>query len=559
MIQSPAYSSFRHASFQKNRAACKRCRVMKVRCKIDESERSDACLRCSKANAQCIPDRSPAPKRRVGGPADQRVEELEKALKQAHGAIRVLEEAQSSKFPIPREVQALYSPGGAHIQQPALSARLLGPATAPDSILNPFEDIINGMITLKQARDLFDHFTRDLLPACPIVSFPYESFDAIRSTNPLKLHAIICGAMNTMIGFDNFSLEEGLRRHLADRLLVAMDTDEGIIEAIFIIAYWLSPGVDSKRIAPTLMLVSIYHTLSVFNISSDTSNNLQLYRHHLTAFIYLGGLCSASARNFYWKQLVSWSPTLQQAYDTVALQSESPVDQLLLVSARSMRLDQDMAAAFDVKHSEINVSDIKSSLILFKQKIEEMKELLLLNRLLYFEYLTRTTLLHAYAVRYLPKSETEYMTNAWDLLSATHQMVDFFISCRDVLNTFPTFAFYKPIKAIILMQKYETYVANDPNELVGARSYTLKLLECLRTSQQTPSVKRTFLAVQSLNEEIHKNAEYHHSPVLSAVSKWDVEVDVLPEVAKGEDDWAQFMRAFHIPESESEFWDMIGL
>jgi len=564
------------------RVACRRCRTQKVRCSFKDSIGSGCCFRCQKANVHCVPDDTPPPHRNktIQKPkydAELRIRHLEEALMETQNAISAIQPGQPQpkpsrqysfpdvKNPMPQNGEIGYSlnrlpptPAMMRINGNSFVNLPTPPSTAnsPKYEENPFERLLtSGVLTLHQAHGFFNHFQNLLLPMCPHVCFETVPFAEMRRDNPLKLHAIMSAVLNTTAGTEEISLEEGLRSHLADRLHVAMDHDTGMIESLLITQLWSAPSDERRLIAHRVTVFNICHSLCVVNATNgEPSQMVHIFRLYLSVFIMLGAICLSLVRQ---PPMLPWSAALQHAYDEVLHNYDKQSDLQILLSARNIRLEQDVRAAFAAVGPNPDFGTVEELVISFDAQIEEMRSDLFTNRLLVFAYYTMKFNLHDRAVHSLAKGTDLYVKCVERVMSALCTTVEYFISCKPVLDTFPTYVFYKPTKAIMSMFKYSACDLLPEHLHVDAPKYIYQLEECLLSAPKTPSVKRTIPIARMLRNRFCNNDEF---PPRSMMRKfWEADVVDANENHRPVDDWTDFMLSLNIQESDINFWNKVGL
>lgn len=563
----------RYAKLQKSRVACERCRSLKVRCDLTDAGNSQSCFRCQKSNLQCIPDRNPAPKRKkplrvVTEDTDHRIEQLEAALIETRNAVRSIQPKQPvqdlarQQFELPQLFLQAHESAMKrnHLTPPIFPkepSSLPRPPLSTHSSLEPknhFEALLaSGKLGLTQAKEYFQHFMNVLLPACPHVHVEDTPFEQMRMENPLKLHAIIIGVLNTTVCSEDVSLDEGLRAHFAERLHVALGTDTGLIESIMIMLCWSTLTDDSKRLSYSLMLASIAHSLCVVDASRDgLSPTLHMNRLYLSVYIGLGGMC-ASLKVV---PMVRWCAAWQDAYDELLRTSDNRDDYRITVSANVVRLEQEMSTTFDVTGQTLEAHRVEALIAGFDARIEELREDLFTTTLHVFGFYSLKFTLYDRASRYLPRTNASYSNCIREAVSAVQSTVEYFVSNKHLLDTFPPYIQAKPIRAVMSMFKI-CACAEIPSYInVNPQKYMYDVLECFSTAKQTASVVRIQRDMSSMVDRFCRN-DFSEESTLSKL--WKREIMDTVSHQKREENWDDFMKSFNIQQTEVDFWNQLGL
>lgn len=559
-------SQMRSAKSVKNRMACKGCRKLKVRCDFIESLGTASCVRCIKLNRECVADLAPPPKRekpgsKSGANTDNRIEQLEEALLETQNTIKNMrpyqptDAAQFTSLPSPPSAFPNLTTDNFSFESgsnnPFMPTPPSSSSQSPLQNQNSFEVLVaSGLLTLQQMRGLYEHFMTVLLPNCPHLVLENKSFDQLRSEHPLKLHAIISSAANTLVGYGGLSLEAGVRAHLADRLFVAVDTDVAVIESIFIFLMWSSPTLSRNHIALGLMLFHITHSMCVFSKSQEEkSEDIQIDRLYLNTYCALGGT-SPALRN---TPVITWSASLQKANDKVLANLDDKVGYPLTLSALMIRLEQDIYYAFEFQEANVHPSTVNSIVDMFHSQIEQLRGHLSRKfPVQVANYFTLKFVLQDHAVRFLPNDGVTNAVAVKSAINALHSSLDFFMSCRDVLNTLPTFFCYLPIRAMVSLFKYAAVVTLPVNVSVDPDLYLKRLQECLSTVPQTGSIALASETANILGDRFCNNNEFP----LAKLWKPDV-IHSTSQHAKN--DWANFLKLTEVPQYSDDFLADIGL
>ncbi|RDW89700.1 hypothetical protein BP6252_01732 [Coleophoma cylindrospora] len=247
--------------------ACDACRHHKVRCLPDTTvPDSKICQRCAKANRECL---FTAPqKRKQRKRTDTRVAELEREVQ----AMRALFDVR--KKAVKEEAQVLslgmsasgshsdgknsdsFQPGGSTVVASAAAsppvhydwpsnAPLPQPSPQPippPSMAQPFDVVDRGIITMDQARELFEIYCRDLTPHFPAVVFPDSTdLEELRISRPTLFLAAIAAASGKVDPHLYSTLHSEVITAYAHRTLVLSEKNLELVQSMLITVIWYYP------------------------------------------------------------------------------------------------------------------------------------------------------------------------------------------------------------------------------------------------------------------------------------------------------------------------------
>lgn len=252
---------------QLNRA-CESCRILKVRCHVDDSSTSTPCLRCAKTGRACVfaPPQRRKPRRRT----DARVAELEKEVRamrlmladsraaaaaSSNASAKDAESVPSRGSATPSEASRTASsamhadkPEGAHIRFHTSNPAQYDAPKAPDS-RNPTGDVVDrGVIPLETAENLFNTYSEKLNHQFPGISLPKNSTARVmRESKPALWLAVLAAASihtDTQLAA---VLNRELIRLLADRVFVGGEKSVELVEALHLtVIYYYTPPASNR-------------------------------------------------------------------------------------------------------------------------------------------------------------------------------------------------------------------------------------------------------------------------------------------------------------------------
>ena len=257
---------------QRSNRACEACRLLKVRCLLDETSSTSQCQRCLRAKRSCV---FAAPqKRRPRKRTDTRVAELEREVR----AMRLLLR-DNADSPLPDNRQrdrsieeeddpyAMIEAVRHHTLHPTPHSTGLRSSTdrsAGTSSHSPTLDVVDrGLISMETAAKLVAVYVNDLVQHYPIIVLPQEmTADELRKSRPALFLAVIAAAALGINPKSSFMLNQELIRLYADRIFIIGEKSLELVQAL-------------------LVTVLYYHRL-------DSDKQLQYYQYtHVAATMAL--------------------------------------------------------------------------------------------------------------------------------------------------------------------------------------------------------------------------------------------------------------------------------
>ena len=134
-------------------------------------------------------------------------------------------------------------PQAAQMSAPATAQSIAGPAYgAPDAV-------DRGLISAVMANELFTHYTQNMVPHMPIVTFLENiTWESVRKTTPILFLAIVSVASGQDYPSIQVILKEEVMSGLGKRILVNGEKSIELVQALQVVTiwYWPEPNGNSK-------------------------------------------------------------------------------------------------------------------------------------------------------------------------------------------------------------------------------------------------------------------------------------------------------------------------
>ena len=280
-------------SESKRPRACEACRGLKVRCEPDPG--NGPCKRCAKANRNCV---ITPPSRKRQKKTDNRVAELERKIDQLRQEVnankgvsedehygdgdtshlglmdstpqhqpssysafdssdrkRPRSEYQQDGYESRDQTAALnmalprFAPNVPNMVPPPRdhpqAAQISAPATAQSTAGPAYgvPDVVDrGLISAAMANELFTHYTQNMVPHMPTVTFlENTTWESVRKTTPILFLAIMSVASGQDYPSIQVILKEEVMSSLGKRIIVNGEKSVELVQALQVVTIWYWP------------------------------------------------------------------------------------------------------------------------------------------------------------------------------------------------------------------------------------------------------------------------------------------------------------------------------